>query len=113
MPWLGLLFKKKNQTASDEEFEPRRALCQQRRQCGDTAITGLAFNRLHLLANARQSDKSTKAGGCLTSRELNKSGLENARWNTPCALITTLNRLNILEKMKSGQRMCVCVCFDL
>ena len=35
-------------TVSDEEFEPNRFLCKQRRQCGDTAITGLAFSRLHL-----------------------------------------------------------------
>lgn len=38
----------KYQTVSDEECEPNRFQCKQRRQCGDTAITGLAFNRLHL-----------------------------------------------------------------
>lgn len=41
-------FALKCQTVGDEEFEPSRSQCKQSQQCGDTAITGLTYNRLQL-----------------------------------------------------------------
>lgn len=39
-------FALKCQTVGVEEFESNRSQCKQSRQCGDTAITGLTYNRL-------------------------------------------------------------------